>query len=247
MPPIYTTFLYLISYSFLGWICESAYKSFFQREVVNSGFLNGPICPIYGFGAIFVLLFLTPIKQYPILVFLLGIISTSVIEYFTSWIMEVAFHMRWWDYSKHKFNLKGRICLLNSFLFGCMSIIVLYYIHPTIKYLFNGFSIKSQIVISLILLLLVCIDFIVSTYETLRMNHSLQKIQTTFQSLFENNIKPLNQTILKENEIIIQKLIHKKEVLNKSFPTLKHNHWDISSSSLNEIKETFQNLIDDSK
>lgn len=247
MPPIYTTFLYLISYSFLGWICESTYKSIFQKKVVNSGFLNGPVCPIYGFGAILIVLFLTPIKPYPILVFILGIISISIIEYFTSWVMEIAFHMRWWDYSKQKYNINGSICLLNSFLFGCMSICVLYYIHPIVKYLFEHFSTNLQIVFSFILLFLVCIDFIISTYETLTLNHSLQKIQTLLHNLFETDIKPLNQNILKENEIIIRKLIHKKESLNKAFPTLKHNHWDVSSTTLYEIKEKIQNLVDDLK
>lgn len=126
-------YAYFIIYAFLGWVCEDLYCGIPKQKFINRGFFYGPYCPIYGVGALLVLYPLLFVKQYPILVFILGLLITSVLEYFTSWIMEKLFKTRWWDYSKHKFNLNGRVCLLNSTLFGCMSIVVVYLIHPIIE------------------------------------------------------------------------------------------------------------------
>lgn len=71
-------------------------------------------------------------KDYPILVFVLGVIITSALEYIISWVMEILFKTRWWDYSERFMNINGRVCLLNSTLFGIMSIVVVYIIHPVI-------------------------------------------------------------------------------------------------------------------
>ncbi len=103
--------------------------------------MHGPSCPIYGFGAIFVILMLSWLDNYPLLVFILGIIITSLIEYFTSWLLEMLFHIMWWDYSQRKFNINGRVCLRNSFLFGCMSIFVIYFLHPSVSSFVGSISI----------------------------------------------------------------------------------------------------------
>ena len=96
-------FLWLIIYSVIGWIYESTLCSITERRFVNRGFLNGPYCPIYGFGAILDILILGWIKN-PILLFVLSAILTCTLEYITSYLMEKLFHARWWDYSKRKFK-----------------------------------------------------------------------------------------------------------------------------------------------
>ncbi|MDR0286797.1 MAG: putative ABC transporter permease, partial [Clostridiales bacterium] len=106
--------LYFAIYSILGWIIESAYCSIFAHKPINRGFLSGPWCPVYGFGALLILLFTGPFKQNPFLVFAISLLSTSILEYFTGWLLETLFKTRWWDYSKHKFNIKGRVCLQNT-------------------------------------------------------------------------------------------------------------------------------------
>ncbi len=126
-------YAYFVIYAFLGWVCEDLYCGIPKKKFINRGFLYGPYCPIYGVGALLVLYPLLFVKQYPILVFILGVIITSTLEYITSWIMEVLFKTRWWDYSEHFLNINGRVCLLNSTLFGIMSIVVVYIIHPTIE------------------------------------------------------------------------------------------------------------------
>ena len=113
------TFFLLMVYSFIGWCGEMLYCSACQRRLCEKrGFLNGPLCPIYGHGALIVLFCLDGGCHSPILTFLLGGILTTMLEYLTSYTMEKLFHMRWWDYSQFKLQINGRVCLLNSTLFG---------------------------------------------------------------------------------------------------------------------------------
>lgn len=243
-----TTFLYFIIYAFLGWICESAYKSIFRKKIINSGFLNGPLCPIYGFGAMLIIYLLTPIQNYPILVFILGVLSTSVLEYFTSWLLEVLFHMSWWDYSKHKFNINGRVCLLNASMFGVMSLFVMYIVHPFTESIIALIDINVQGIIAGLLLVMIIIDFIVSTISVMNMNKSLQRIHDYLHSIFKN-VDGFSEKISKDNEVIIQRLIKKREQMKKAFPNIKHKRFDISVKGLNEIivktKENIKNKLDD--
>ena len=97
-----TWFLYLVFYSFVGWLCETVYCSIGQRKLADRGFLNGPVCPIYGFGALGVVLLLRPVQQSPAAVFVLGMVLTSALEYLTSYAMEKLFSAKWWDYSAEK-------------------------------------------------------------------------------------------------------------------------------------------------
>lgn len=111
-------------YSILGWICETIWCSIGARRFVNRGFLAGPWCPIYGFGACIILLVVYPLQPYPLLVFLLSMLFTSMLEYFTGWLLESLFKTRWWDYRERRFNLKGRVCLRNSLIFGALGLVV---------------------------------------------------------------------------------------------------------------------------
>lgn len=104
-------FLWFLFYSFCGWVYESILVSILERRPVNRGFLNGPLCPIYGAGAVGAVVVLGQVHN-PLVVFLFSMVGASILEYVTSWVMEALFHARWWDYSDYKFNLNGRICLL---------------------------------------------------------------------------------------------------------------------------------------
>lgn len=133
-------YAYFIIYAFLGWVCEDIYCGIGKRKFINRGFLYGPCCPIYGVGAILVIYPLLLVQYHPSLVFLFGILITSTLEYFTSWVMEKLFHTRWWDYSKHRFNINGRVCLLNSTLFGLMCMILIFFVHPHVEHFVHQFS-----------------------------------------------------------------------------------------------------------
>lgn len=107
---------------------QAAYREFHELWA-------GPYCPIYGCGALAVLHILDPFGYSIPLMFGMGIVVTSALEYVTSWGMEVLFHTKWWDYSSYPFNIHGRVCLKNSLLFGCMVLVVYYLIHPRDRYL----------------------------------------------------------------------------------------------------------------
>ena len=124
-------FLLFIAYSTLGWCGEMLYCSVPKGRLCEKrGFLNGFLCPIYGHGALLVLYVLRGGFQNPFLTFLFGALLTSVLEYFTSWLMEKLFHMRWWDYSHYKFQINGRVCLLNSTCFGLACVLLCHVVHP---------------------------------------------------------------------------------------------------------------------
>lgn len=129
--------LYFFIYSFCGWLMETVLCSIREHRFINRGFLNGPLCPIYGCGILLILTFLLPVRDsipraeaaVPV-IFLAGAVLASAVEYFTSWAMEKLFHARWWDYSKHRFNLNGRICLSISAAWGLLATVFVYQIQP---------------------------------------------------------------------------------------------------------------------
>ncbi|MCH3916510.1 MAG: putative ABC transporter permease [Spirochaetia bacterium] len=119
-------------YSVIGWCCEVVYCSVPAGHFINRGFLHGPYLPIYGFGALIIIYVIVPVAGRAVgqlrgnilSVFLAGAVSSSFLEYFGSWFLEKLFHIKLWDYSKHRFNLNGRICLLNSVLFGLLGVVI---------------------------------------------------------------------------------------------------------------------------
>lgn len=127
--------LFFFLYCFLGWLWESCFVSVRKGEWVNRGFLKGPILPIYGFGAIAVLWLTLPVQSNLMLVYLLGMAGATALEYITGAVMEKILHVRYWDYSGHRFNLNGYICLECSLGWGAFSILLIKLIHPPMEHL----------------------------------------------------------------------------------------------------------------
>ena len=133
MYTLYQWILLFYIYCFAGWVWESAYVSIKLHKWINRGFLKGPFLPIYGSGAIVVLISTVLIKKYTILVFIIGMISATILEYITGAIMEKLFHVRYWDYSEKKFNINGYICLVSSLAWGFFSLALVYLVNPLIE------------------------------------------------------------------------------------------------------------------
>lgn len=125
---------WLIIYSFLGWVWETVYVSIKQGQYVNRGFIDGPLCTIYGFGAVSVYLLLRPLEANTFILYAGGIVVATVLEYFTALLMESIFHTSWWDYSKDRFNFQGRICLRASLAWGGFTVILFRVLHPMVEY-----------------------------------------------------------------------------------------------------------------
>ena len=127
--------LFFFFYCFCGWLWESCYVSARQHRWVNRGFLHGPLLPIYGSGAIIILFATLPVRSHLALVYLLGMLSATLLEYATGAAMEGLFKVRYWDYSNQKYNLHGYICLSSSLAWGVFSILLVHVVHPPVEQL----------------------------------------------------------------------------------------------------------------
>ena len=198
------TFLLLMIYSVLGWCGEMIYCSAGQRKLCEKrGFLNGPLCPIYGHGALVVLLCLDGGCKNPLLTFLLGAVLTSLVEYVTSFAMEKLFHMRWWDYSQYKFHLNGRVCLLNSTLFGLASVFLCHAANPLVTAWLTGlFAVGVGTPLALLLLAVYLADIVLSVRSAIRIGDRLAKlhaIQRELAEKLENHRAAAAEKVLKAN------------------------------------------------
>ena len=124
---------YFIIYSSLGWMMESVFRSICERKLINTGFLRGPFCPIYGIGCAIMIVSLKGFENKPILLFFIALSVLTIWEYLVGVLLETMFHTKYWDYSNHKFNFQGRICLTNSIYWGILGVLFVKYIHPFIQ------------------------------------------------------------------------------------------------------------------
>lgn len=126
--------IYFFIYAFIGWVVEISYHAVTKGKFINRGFLAGPYCPIYGFGAISVIYFLTDIAEKNKLVLFLGsMLIATLIEFVAGFLLEKIFHERWWDYSDRKLNIGGYICLEFSVIWGMFCFLLYEAVHPLIK------------------------------------------------------------------------------------------------------------------
>ena len=124
---------YFLLYSFLGWCLEVAYHAVSKGVIVNRGFLNGPVCPIYGVGMICVLTILDPLRRHTVLLYICGTIFATLIELVGGFVLYKLFRMRWWDYSKEPFNLGGFICAKFSLAWGVCILFAVKMVHPFVE------------------------------------------------------------------------------------------------------------------
>ena len=129
---LYQILAYFLIYSCLGWCLEVVYAAVTIGRLVNRGFLNGPVCPIYGFGMILVLFALTPLEHSLLLLYIGGVILPSALELVGGWALYKLYRTRWWDYSERPFNIGGYICLEFSLLWGVGTMIMIKVVHPVI-------------------------------------------------------------------------------------------------------------------
>lgn len=205
-----TYFLLFIFYAFIGWCLEIGLSLVQNKKFVNRGFLMGPYCPIYGCGALLLTILLSSYADDPWVLFGLAIILFSILEYFTSWIMEVIFKMRWWDYSNEKFNINGRICLETMIPFGILGVILIKYVNPLFMSWVNILSENALNIIVVILAGIFITDLIISS-----------NIIFNFKNLVKDSKKDSTEEIKK----YIRKVISNNKIvytrLANAFPNLQ--------------------------
>ena len=175
MNTVYNYILYFIIYSLVGWLLEVLLKYVDDKKFVNRGFLLGPICPIYGYGVLLIILLIGCNDNDLLSIFLKSIFICSILEYFTSFIMEKLFKARWWDYSQRRFNINGRICLETMLPFGMGATIILYSIHPKVIYLVDLIPYNIKTMISIIFLALYLIDNFISMRVMNKIKYQIKK------------------------------------------------------------------------
>lgn len=174
--------LFLI-YAFLGWCAEVAFAALTRGIFVNRGMANGPICPIYGFGMLAVLLCLEPFRKNFFLLFLGSVLVTSALELVTGWALERFFHDKWWDYTNEPFNLKGYICLRFSLMWGLACLLVVNVIHPSIFFLVQKLATRPGHIALAVLLAAFLADEIITFSQLLRLPRQLRAIEDTQRRL----------------------------------------------------------------
>lgn len=210
-------FLLFMIYAFLGWCLEVACKLVSDHKFINRGFLIGPYCPIYGWGAVIMTFLLKKYLDDPITLFIMIILTCSLLEYITSFVLEKMFSTRWWDYSTYKFNINGRICLETMIPFGLFGLLLMYKVTPFFLKIITKIPDNWLIILSIFLLIVFLIDNLIS-----------------FKII--NNIKTLNKEtqakklIKKDDTEKITELVRKQlakskrkfhERLFKAFPHLE--------------------------
>ena len=198
-------------YSFAGWVMETVQISIRQKKFVNRGFLVGPYCPIYGVGCISMILLLNRYINDPFTLFIMSILLFSFLEYFTSYFMEKIFKIRWWDYSRRKFNINGRICLETMIPFGLGGMFIMYIVNPFFLKMLSHIPDVLLTVISIVLALVFIFDLCMST-----------KIIFNLKSTVRNIKKDSTEEITaKVKDFIMNNAKYAKKRLVKAFPKLK--------------------------
>lgn len=236
MENLSTWFLYFVIYSFFGWACETVYCSIPARRFINRGFLNGPFCPIYGVGGIVTIALLEPFTSVPEMIFLLGLVWTSLLEYATSWGMEALFHYKWWDYSNRFLNIRGRVCLLNSVLFGILCVVLMYFIHPPVERLLSRTSPVLKECLSLGFAVYFIADLSVTVKAVLNLNERLEKLQRLKEEIradLKGKLDGLEAPSDRFKRLIEEQRVFQHRLI-RSFPHLKSRRYN---EHLQKIKE----------
>ena len=172
-----TWLFFFYFYCFLGWVWETCYVSVLKAKWVNRGFMRGPFLPIYGSGAIVVLIFTLPFRTNAGLVFLVGMTSATLLEYFTGVVMEKMFHVRYWDYSSQRLNLNGHICVTSSLAWGVFSVILTLYGHTLIERFVMRMNENLLEVMVFVLTVYISIDMAESVREAFNLKEVLLSLE----------------------------------------------------------------------
>ena len=249
-------------YAILGWFVEVIYRALNNGVFINPGFLNGPWCPIYGFGVIGVTTLLEPFRYSPFILFIGAVVVTTILELITGFLLEKLFHKKWWDYSNRPFNIGGYICLLFSIGWGLASMLVVEYIHPEVIRITGAIPNMVAIILILVLTLLLIIDLAVTVNTIFKLNRKLEYLEeltglirrtsdemggtvanglfhlTDMKEGFENRIEIRRESLHKSLDK--HQFLEFEEILR----IMRTQEWPKSETQLKELQEARQDLME---
>ena len=162
---LYHIIQWFLIYSMLGWLVESIYMSICNKKLTNRGFMRGPMCPIYGVGALTVYFLLQPVCHNIYLLYFMGCLIPTLLEFATAKLMICIFGEVWWDYSDKPFNYKGILCLESTIAWGFYTLGLFSFLHKGVEFIVSKYSYSTGIWMSSILLLVFAVDFGYALYE----------------------------------------------------------------------------------
>lgn len=211
----YNLFILFFIYSFLGYIVETISVSILEKKLIlNRGFLIGPYIPIFGYGALTLILTLQKYKDDLFALFIMSMVVCLILEYLCSLIAEKIFRLRFWDYSNKLFNINGRICLQNGVLFGIAGILIVKYANSWIENIILSIPNNKIIIISIILTIIFCTDLVISGASVIKFNDK-------FKRYSKDNTQEVKNKIIEElqNNFLANRLLkafpHAKDKANK--------------------------------
>lgn len=223
-------FLLFLLYSIIGYIAEVVSCSITLKKIVlNRGFLIGPYLPIYGFGCLIMVWLLFRYEDDLLVLFIMSAFFCTVLEYFTSLLMEKLFKLRWWDYSNRKFQINGRVCLDNALLFGLGGVLVVKVLHPFLSGVVYLLPSSITIWLAIILFFIFLFDFVESSYIIVRLKINVDNY------IHKDATRKIKQEVLKA----IRKHTTLTSRLLKAFPNL--------TSDANKRFMEFTKLLDSTR
>ncbi len=180
---LYNWILYFYVYGVLGWCTEVAYAACKHGKFVNRGFLNGPICPVYGIGVGVVVQFLMPLRHQELLLYIASTVLVTIVEGLTGFLLDKIFHHRWWDYSSLRFNLGGYVCLRFSLIWGTVCVFIVKVFHPIVLDLLAMIPFCVGLALIVILGISLSADLYVTASAILKFNKRLQSMEKIAEEL----------------------------------------------------------------
>ncbi len=224
--------LLFLTYAFLGWCMEVICKWIQYKRFINRGFLIGPYCPIYGWGALAITILLKRYTDDVVALFVMAVVICSVIEYFTSYFMEKKYHARWWDYSDKKFNINGRICLETMVPFGILGVIIMYVTNPFFMGIYNAIPETALRIIAGVLFVAFIIDNMVSSKVISSIHLEEEKIADNTEEITTEISNRLKQ-LIKEKSYLHKRLVN-------AYPNFKLEQLEKMKARLQKRKEKYE-------
>lgn len=210
---------YLAIYSFGGWCLESIYKTILEKRFINSGFLYGPVCPIYGFGAVIMILVLGKCPQNVFIIFIVSMILLTIWEYIVGLLLEYIFKTKYWDYSNLKFNINGRVCLKNSIYWGILGVIFNFIIYPISRYFVSIIPSNVILYLNIAIYIILLTDVIITVHRILFIEEKIKQLYE-LSDIIKDKINELKQVDSSE-KLVSQNIANKINELKKQHGILK--------------------------
>lgn len=233
---------YFYFYCFFGWCFESTYVSIKDRKLTNRGFMRGPFLPLYGSGGLMMLAVSMPFRDNVFLMYVAGCVGATLLEYVTGVVMEALFKVRYWDYSKQKFNFHGYICLGSSLAWGFLTILMTVFLHVPVERMVLSIPDQVLTVVTIVLSVGIGLDFILSFKAAIDLRNLLVKMGRAKKELvqikkrLESIVASAGESLGSRKDALVESVEELKSSIEGMLERLKDMAINRPSAYLESIK-----------